>query len=715
MASDANSFANVDDVRTVHLSLDWVADFEACVLRGFATLRMELLRGGVEAVVLDSKALDIATVQLWADAYSDKTAQPGSGAVHAPAWSVSVEKHEAFGSALTVALPAWLRGAGSRFSLRIGYKTAAGDGCSAAQWLPAAQTAGKRHPYLFTQCQAIHARALLPCQDSPGSKFTYDATVTAPAALVALMSATAVQEPAAAAAVGDGASTRTWRFVQRVPIAAYLLALAVGELESREVGPRSRVWSEPAMVEAAAAEFGGTEAYIAEAEAVCGPYEWGRYDLLCLPPSFPYGGMENPQLTFVTPTLLAGDRSLAQVVAHEIAHSWMGNLVTNHTWGHFWMNEGFTVWTERKILASISGPALAQLHAFLGFTALQGDVARLQRAGKGAWTRLALDTAGVDPDDSFSRVPYEKGFHFIWFLERTLGPLHFCRFVREVHVAAHRFGTVAAPQWRATLEAWCAAQPAALDLPAKLATVDWDLWVKGEGMPPVEPPFDRSLVDEAEVEVARWMGGLDALAKGGEGAVEAQSALHAHAKSAPYAAWPVLQQMLLLDMLADRCELEAAPADGAADRPDSADSAESDGQHAAWHALLATLDGAFTPALSSSTARNAELRFRFGMLAAKSACASFYPAAVALLEEQGRMKVRVRCCYSVPLSTLPPVLMPPPPHARSPPVCAPALSCALRSWWHGGCRTRARNFPALTHRIPRYRAENDRCRPWPLM
>ena len=305
--TDANSYANIAEVRLVHLSLDWVADFEACVLRGFATYRMAVLRDGTASVVLDAKALDISSVQLWADAPSD-AAQPVPGAIVSPEWqlggeggtSISAADRAAFGVPFTVSLPASLRAAGSCFSLRVGYATAAGDRCSAAQWLPAAQTAGKRHPYLFTQCQAIHARALLPCQDSPGAKFTYDAAVTVPAALVALMSATGVQQPAAAAAAapaaaaaaaaasaaGDG-GTRTWRFVQRVPISSYLLALAVGDLASRDVGPRSRVWSEGCMVEAVAEEFGGTEAYIAAAEAVCGPYEWGRYDLLCLPPSFP--------------------------------------------------------------------------------------------------------------------------------------------------------------------------------------------------------------------------------------------------------------------------------------------------------------------------------------------------------------------------------------------------------------------------------------------
>ena len=237
------------------------------------------------------------------------------------------------------------------------------------------------------------------------------------------MSAIPLGEPAD---VGDG--KRCFEFEQRVPIPPYLLALAVGNVEAVEIGPRSKVWSEPEMVQAGAFEFAETEDFLKAAEQVAGPYVWGRYDLLLLPPSFPYGGMENPCLTFVTPTLLAGDRSQAHVVAHEIAHSWSGNLVTNKTWEHFWLNEGFTVFIERKIMNKMYGKSVFDFNAIGGLMELKETVARLGESHPHTVLKPAL-AGGVDPDDVFSKVPYEKGFAFLVYLEHVTrgggdGPEH---------------------------------------------------------------------------------------------------------------------------------------------------------------------------------------------------------------------------------------------------------------------------------------------------
>jgi leukotriene-A4 hydrolase len=235
------------------------------------------------------------------------------------------DRHEKYGSALTIELGTILS-KGTKTKVTVGYATT--QDCTACQWLEPSQTVGKKHPYLFTQCQAIHARSLLPCQDSPSIKLTYSANITAP--LRAVMSAVSTGEDKHA---GD---KTTFKFEQKQRIPSYLIALAVGNLEGREIGPRSTVWTEPEVLEAAAWEFVDTENFIRTGEELLTPYDWGRYDLLVLPASFPYGGMENPCLTFVTPSLLAGDRSLVDVVAHEIAHSWMGNLVTTENWEHFW-------------------------------------------------------------------------------------------------------------------------------------------------------------------------------------------------------------------------------------------------------------------------------------------------------------------------------------------------------------------------------------------
>ncbi len=262
------------------------------------------------------------------------------------------------GSKLTIDLPTKTDG---KLTLLVKYKTS--PEASALQWLTAEQTMGKKHPYLFSQCQAIHARSILPCQDTPAVKFTYNAVLKHPEELTGLMSAIRLSS--------SGGITK---FEQTVPIPSYLLAIAVGALVSRDVGPRSKVWAEAEQIEEAAEEFSGTDQFLKTAESICGPYVWKQYDLLVLPPSFPFGGMENPCLTFVTPTVIAGDKSLVDVVAHEISHSWTGNLVTNQNFEHFWLNEGFTVFVEGKIVGRLHGDKFRDFHSIHGLSELAETV-----------------------------------------------------------------------------------------------------------------------------------------------------------------------------------------------------------------------------------------------------------------------------------------------------------------------------------------------------
>lgn len=351
---------------------------------------------------------------------------------------------------------------------------------TAIQWLNPEQTVGKTHPYLFTQSQAIHARSLLPCQDTPAVKATYVAQVTCPAPLNVLMSANKrrVEE-------------NVYFFEQTQRIPAYLIAIGIGNIAGKEVGPRSTIWAEPEILDKAAWEFVETEDFIRLGESLTTPYAWEVYDLLILPPSFPYGGMENPCLTFLTPSLIAGDRSLTDVVAHEIAHSWTGNLVTNSSWEHFWLNEGFTMFIERKIIGRKYGEAYRQLDAHIGLGELRESVEFFGL--QDPRTVLVPDLKNTDPDDVFSRVPYEKGHTLLYYLEQLVGgPKAFEPYIQE-HVRHFAGQSIATDQWKDFLYAYFE-KHVPVDVYAKLLEVDWNGWLKAPGMPPVIPEYDQSLL-----------------------------------------------------------------------------------------------------------------------------------------------------------------------------------------------------------------------------
>ena len=385
------------------------------------------------------------------------------------------------GRRLRLTLP---RGAGSA---TISYETS--PAAAGLQWLSPEQTEGKRFPFLFSQCQAIHARSVVPCQDSAAARVTYEAELNVPDGLTAVMSA----GPDGDAPAEPG--RRAFRFRMPQPIPSYLFALAVGELEGRDLSPRSRVWAEPATIAKAAWEFAGVESMIARAEELFGPYDWDRYDMLVLPPSFPYGGMENPRMTFLTPTLLAGDRSLVDVVAHELAHSWTGNLVTNATAEHFWLNEGFTVWAERRILKALRGDEAAALAWAIGQKDFEDALERFK--DKPELTRLRTHLAGVDPDDAFSGVPYEKGARFVTALERAAGEDAFGRFIKE-YMNRFRFSTLTTEEFCAFVEE---------SFPGLLARVDADAWLNQPGLPAGAPRFVSARLDELTALASAWKDG----------------------------------------------------------------------------------------------------------------------------------------------------------------------------------------------------------------
>lgn len=397
---------NSHQVSCVHIDIDWTLDFQNKIISGFVKHNLVLLEDDVSQVIFDSQHLDISTVTI---SFQNKE------------YNCDFSSCETkLGDKVSVDLPKSIQSKDSIFQVKFEYqaKYISDDIVSAIQWIPDVSATGEKYPFLFTQCFAIHARTLLPCFDTPSVKSTYAAVVRAPQWCTVLMSAINPTDlsvtltkrnksPKKLSAQNDPPGT--FRFTQPVAIPSYLLALAAGKLTSVDLSPRVRVWSDPELLRSVAFEFADTETYLKAAEALAGPYVWTRFDMVCLPSSFPYGGTENPCMTFITPTLLTGDRSLVDVVAHEIAHSWTGNLVTNSSWNHFWLNEGMTTWLERKIISRCShSQELYKLSAQCGYSLLKDDILRINSIKQYSYTQLLYELTDQDPDDVYSRVPYEK-------------------------------------------------------------------------------------------------------------------------------------------------------------------------------------------------------------------------------------------------------------------------------------------------------------------
>lgn len=390
--NDYHSFSNPEAITVTHLDLALTANFEEQILDGTATLDFVRRKPDAQTLILDTRALSINSVTIDGESV-DYTLG---------------EADQNLGAPLRISVPE------SATQVTIDYATS--PDASGVQWLTPAQTAGKSHPFLFTQAQAIHARSFIPLQDSPQVRITYDATINTPEDLLAVMSA--ANNPHTER---DG----EYSFSMPQPIPSYLIALAIGDLEFKAMGDRTGVYAEPSMLDAAAAEFEDTESMLELTENKYGPYRWDRYDLLILPPSFPFGGMENPRLSFITPTVIAGDKSLVSLIAHELAHSWSGNTVTNATWRDLWLNEGFTTYLTYRIMEMLYGTDRYNMEAVLGYQSLQADIEALPDADQ----KLAIDLRGRNADDVFSDIPYEKGALMLREIEHKIGRKAFDSFL----------------------------------------------------------------------------------------------------------------------------------------------------------------------------------------------------------------------------------------------------------------------------------------------
>ena len=469
-ALDPLSYARYDQVRTTNLHMDLKADFGKKTLAGFAELSLDWLDKSARSLDLDTRGLAVSKVQaLGADGRWTS--------VKFTLDKLDTEKGQAMHIALA-AQPA---------RVRIHYRTA--PTATALQWLEPVQTMSGKRPFMFSQSQNINARSWVPVQDTPAVRFTYSARIEAPQGLRVVMSAD--NDPKA---TGKGG----WTFKMPQPVPSYLLAIAIGEIEVRTLGARTGVYAEPKRIEAAAYELADTEKMVDAAESLYGPYRWGRYDMLVLPPSFPIGGMENPRLTFLTPTMIAGDRSLVDLVAHELAHSWSGNLVTNASWKHFWLNEGTTTYVTTRILEKIYGEEVATMNLQLEQEEALESLAAIKPAKQALVTKDKDLSADEYTDDGLA---YPKGAWFLRTLEQRAGRAVFDPFLRS-WFDEHAFKSVTTDEFVAYLRAKL------LDkYPNVMSEAELQEWLYGPGIPASAPRAVSARLGALDRARAAWLAG----------------------------------------------------------------------------------------------------------------------------------------------------------------------------------------------------------------
>ena len=468
-AAEPHSYAQPDQVVVTHLDLDLKLDFPHRELDGQATLKLDWKNPQAPSLVLDTRDLKIAKIEAL-----------GANGKTTPLKYVLAPSDKQLGNMLTIATPE------HPTRVRIIYTTS--PDASGLQWLTPAQTSDKKLPFMFSQSESIHARSWVPLQDSPAIRFTYTAHVSAPKDVRVVMSAL---NDAHHALNGD------YTFDQPHPIPSYLLAIGAGDIAVKETGPRSAIYAEPSVVGKAAHEFEDTEKMIATAEHLYGPYRWGRYDILVLPASFPYGGMENPNMTFATPTVLVGDKSLVSLVAHELAHSWSGNLVTAASWRDIWLNEGVTTYVQGRITESLYGKSQADEEALLDARALQKEIGTMPANSQ----KLAPDPRGLDADDSLSDVAYSKGSWFLRTLEQHFGRATFDDYLKGYfnHFA---FQSIKTEQMLDYMK------PNLIEkYPGKMSMAEVNDWVYGSGLPKDAPLPDSARFDKIDQERSAFLGG----------------------------------------------------------------------------------------------------------------------------------------------------------------------------------------------------------------
>ncbi|KAI9719930.1 MAG: hypothetical protein M1828_005968 [Chrysothrix sp. TS-e1954] len=483
---DPCTLSNYNNFQTTHTSVDLRIDFAKKLVQGNVILSLESLTNAeTEEVVLDTSHLFIEAVTI-----DNKPLR----------WSLA-PRFEPFGSPLSIKLD---KGVPKDETIDVNISVSTTDKCTALQWMTPEQTSNRKHPYMcsitdfkqpVSQCQAIHARSLFPCQDTPSIKSTFAFRITSPHFVIA--SGLRPSENPSEKSLTHPTET-VYHFTQNVPIPAYLFALASGDIVEAPIGPRSVVATSPDQLKACVWEFEkDTENYIKNAEELVFPYEWGTYNLLILPPSFPYGGMENPVYTFATPTAVSSDRENVDLIAHELSHSWSGNLVSPVSWEHFWLNEGWTTYLERRLQARLFGEPFRDFSSIIGWKALEDSIE--QFGAEHDFTKLITDLKGRDPDDAFSTVPYEKGGTFLWYLDDLVGRENWDRFIPH-YFTTWKYKSLDSYDFKSTLLDFFKSDSI---VSSKLETVDWDTWFYAPGLPP-KPAFDTSMVDVCYALASNW-------------------------------------------------------------------------------------------------------------------------------------------------------------------------------------------------------------------
>ena len=477
-AADPHSYAETGKFVVRHVDIDLRADFSAHRLEGTAELTVEQVDPAADTLNLDTRAMEVSSVHL----------VEASGREKVLAFELA-EPDPVLGSKLSIRFPHCCA-ATAQMRIRIAYRTS--NEASALQWLEPAQTYGAR-PYLYSQGQAIHTRSWIPLQDTPSVRVTYAARIRTPPRLVAVMSAARIED--------EQSPAGEYRFEMKQPIPSYLIALAVGDLDFRALGERTGVWTEPSRLAAAAHEFADLARMLEAGERMAGPYRWDRYDLLVMPRAFAFGGMENPRLSFISPSTIAGDRSLVSVIVHELAHSWSGNLVTNSTWNDFWLNEGFTTYLENRLVESLYGERRARMEDAIAYEELVQAIEDLKESGHAADSALKLDLAGRSPDEGISDVAYQKGRWFLGFLEGRFGRPAFDVFLRE-YFDAHAFRSIDTETFRS----WLLGRLERPGAPA-ITAAEIDAWLYQAGLPPTMPKVAQGVFAGVDRAAANWHAG----------------------------------------------------------------------------------------------------------------------------------------------------------------------------------------------------------------